>query len=96
MGLTEKTHRRLEGWIDALDDRPRSQRLRASEDACLPPRHTWHATYAAGQRRILDLAEESYVETPTSSLPQRLNDYLFILAAISILSDVDEIPGTRD
>lgn len=84
----------LEKWIDTLDDK--TPKIRAfvlpggSESASKA--HTARVICRRAERRILDLAEESYVDPAVIKYINRLSDYLFIAARYqNFLEGIEEV-----
>ncbi len=80
--LTPTKIAEMESWIDKLDEQ--TPKIRAfvlpggSEAAAKA--HMARTICRRAERRILDLAEESYVDKAVIRYVNRLSDYLFILA----------------
>ena len=93
-GLTEKHIAKLEGWIDAFDEQ--TPRIRAfilpggSEAAAKA--HIARTVCRRAERRIIDLADEAYVDPLLLRYLNRLSDYLFILARyLNFMAGEEEI-----
>ena len=98
-GLTEKHIARLEGWIDALDEQTPKVNAFVLPGGCMlaAKTHVARTVCRRAERRILDLAEESYVDPNLLRYLNRLSDYLFILARyFNFLSDVAEITWHKE
>ncbi len=98
-GLTEKHIARLEGWIDALDEQTPKVNAFVLPGGCMlaAKTHVARTVCRRAERRILDLAEESYVDPNLLRYLNRLSDYLFILARyFNFLSDVADITWHKE
>lgn len=93
-GLTENDIKRLEGWIDALDERTPTIRSFVLPGGSELAAHTHVARTVCrrAERCILRLAAENYVSPLVIRYFNRLSDYLFILARyFNFLLGVDEV-----
>lgn len=93
-GLDESDIRRLEGWIDALDDKAPKIRSFVLPGGSVLSAHTHVARTVCrrAERRILSLAARNHVSELVLRYFNRLSDYLFILARyFNYLSGVEEI-----
>lgn len=98
-GLTEDSIRRLEGWIDALDEQTPKIRAFVLPGGCplSAKAHIARTTCRRAERRILALAEEEYVDPNLLTYINRLSDYLFILARyFNFMNGVDEITWKQE
>lgn len=99
MGLDADQISRVEGWIDALDEQ--TPKIRAfvlpggSEAAAKA--HIARTVCRRAERRVLDLAEEAYVDPLLLRYLNRLSDYLFILARyLNFMAGEEEIVWKRE
>lgn len=93
-GLTETDISRLEGWIDALDERTPTIRSFVLPGGSEISAHTHVARTVCrrAERCILRLAAENYVSPLVLKYFNRLSDYLFILARyFNFLLGVEEV-----
>ena len=93
-GLTEAHISQLEQWVDALDEQtPKVQAFVLPGGCMLSARtHVCRTVCRRAERRILDLADEAYVDPALLRYLNRLSDYLFILARyFNFIKGVDEI-----
>lgn len=93
-GLKEEDVKRLEGWIDMLDDRtPKIRSFVLPGGSMLSAHsHVARTVCRCAERRILSLANQNYVSDLVLRYFNRLSDYLFILARyFNHLSGVEEI-----
>lgn len=89
----------MEGWIDALDEQTPKM-----NSFVLPGGTTTAALFhmarticRRAERRILDLAEESYVDPAVIRYVNRLSDYLFIAARYSnFILGVSDVAWQKD
>lgn len=81
-GLTVDDIAQVEGWIDHLDSQvPALKAFVLPGGAPLSAKaHIARSVCRRAERRILDLAGESYVDPALIKYVNRLSDYLFILA----------------
>lgn len=84
----------LEGWIDALDEQ--TPKIRAfilpGGSPVASEAHVARVVCRRAERRILDLAAESYVDPAVIRYVNRLSDYLFAAARyLNFMLGVDEI-----
>ncbi len=72
----------LEGWIDTLDEQTPKINAFVLPGGCelASKAHLARVVCRRAERRILDLAEESYVDPAVVKYINRLSDYLFIAA----------------
>jgi len=72
----------LEGWIDTFDERTPKIRAFVLPGGCklASKAHMARVICRRAERRILDLAEEKYVDPAVVKYINRLSDYLFIVA----------------
>ncbi|MBD5209401.1 MAG: cob(I)yrinic acid a,c-diamide adenosyltransferase [Bacteroidales bacterium] len=93
-GLTETDITRLEGWIDALDERVPTIRSFVLPGGSEIAAHTHVARTVCrrAERRILTLAAEEFVSPLVIRYFNRLSDYLFILARYyNFLTGIEEV-----
>lgn len=91
--LKEETAR-LEGWIDALDERvPRLKSFILPGGSDESSRcHMARTICRRAERRILTLSRESFVDPEVLTYVNRLSDYLFIAARyLNFLNGVEDI-----
>lgn len=81
-GIDDRDISRLESWIDALDEQTPKIRAFVLPGGSLLAAHCHVARSVCrrAERRILALAEESYVDPHLLTWFNRLSDYLFIAA----------------
>ena len=92
--LTPQKMEQLEGWIDALDEQtPKINAFILPGGSELASKaHVARVTARRAERRIIDLADEEYVDPQVISYINRLSDYLFIAARyINFMRGVNEI-----
>lgn len=88
----------IEGWIDALDEQTPKIRAFVLPGGCELSAHAHVARTVCrrAERRILALAEVSYVDPALIAYVNRLSDYLFIAARyLNFMSGVEEIVWQR-
>jgi len=93
-GLSSDDTVRLEGWIDALDEQTPPIKEFVLPGGCMlsAKAHVARSVCRRAERRILDLADEEYVDPALTGYINRLSDYLFILARyFNFLKGVEEI-----
>lgn len=93
-GLSEEHIRDLESWIDALDASTPKINAFVLPGGCMEAAraHVARSVCRRAERRILDLAEEEYVDPALLRYVNRLSDYLFILARhFNHVAGVEEI-----
>lgn len=98
-GLTPEHTARLEGWIDALDEQTPSVNAFVLPGGCPLSAHAHVARTVCrrAERRILALAEQSYVDPALIAYINRLSDYLFILARyFNFMAGVSELTWHKD
>lgn len=98
-GLDASSIAELEGWIDALDAAtPKVNAFVLPGGTPLSAKaHIARTVCRRAERRILDLAETSYVDPALLRYVNRLSDYLFIAARyFNHLAGVDEILWQKD
>lgn len=98
-GLNETHIARLESWIDALDGHtPKINAFVLPGGCMLAARtHVARTVCRRAERRILDLAEQAYVDPLLLRYMNRLSDYLFILARhFNFTQGVDEITWKKE
>lgn len=80
--VTAEKLEQLEGWIDQLDEKTPKLFAFVLPGGCdLSSRaHLARVVCRRAERRILDLADDSYVDPVVLRYVNRLSDYLFILA----------------
>lgn len=80
--LTQEKISQLESWIDALDEQTPKINAFILPTGCelASKAHTARVTCRRAERRILDLAGESYVDPAVMEYINRLSDYFFIVA----------------
>ncbi len=84
----------LEGWIDALDEQTPKIRAFVLPGGCelASKAHMARVVCRRAERRILDLADEAYVDPAVVKYINRLSDYLFIAARyFNFMQGVEEI-----
>lgn len=84
----------MEGWIDALDEQtPKIRAFVLPGGSVLAAKaHVARVVCRRAERRILDLAEESYVDPAVIRYVNRLSDYLFIAARyLNFIQGVEEV-----
>jgi len=94
VALTDKKMADLEGWIDALDEQTPKQKSFVLPSGCeiASKAHMARVICRRAERRILDLADESYVDPDVISYINRLSDYLFAAARyFNFIQGIDEI-----
>lgn len=92
--LTASKMNQLEGWIDALDEQtPKINAFVLPGGSELAAKtHVARTICRRAERRILDLAEEEYVDPQVTAYINRLSDYLFIAARyINFMRGVNEV-----
>ena len=92
--LTPEKMSRLEGWIDALDEQtPKINAFVLPGGSELASKaHLARVVCRRAERRILDLADEEYVDPQVTAYINRLSDYLFIAARyINFMRGVNEV-----
>lgn len=92
--LTPAMIAELEGWIDALDEQTPKIHAFVLPGGCelASKTHLARVICRRAERRILDLADESYVDPAVVKYVNRLSDYLFIAARyFNFMQGVDEI-----
>lgn len=85
---------KLEGWIDALDERVPKLRSFILPGGCEESGrcHLARTVCRRAERRIISLAKESFVDPKLISYINRLSDYLFIAARyLNFITGVEEI-----
>jgi cob(I)alamin adenosyltransferase len=92
--VSEETIHELEGWIDLLDEK--TPKIRAfilpGGSPLAAETHVARTVCRRAERRILELAEEAYVDPALIRYVNRLSDYLFIAARyLNHMQDVEEI-----
>ncbi len=97
-GLGEDDLKRLEGWIDALDEQ--TPKIRAfvlpGGTPLAAHAHVARAVCRRAERRIFALAACGYVDPLVTRYVNRLSDYLFILARyFNFMGGVAEITWHR-
>lgn len=88
----------LEGWIDALDEQTPKIRAFVLPGGCpqCARAHIARVVCRRAERRILDLAEISYVDPAVVKYVNRLSDYLFILARyFNFIAGVEELVWSK-
>lgn len=80
--LTPEKIQELEGWIDALDEQTPKINSFVMPGGCelASKAHNARVICRRAERRILDLADEEYVDPAVGRYINRLSDYLFIAA----------------
>lgn len=80
--MTEAKISELEGWIDALDEQTPKVNAFVLPGGCdtASRAHIARVVCRRAERRILDLADEEYVDPAVIKYVNRLSDYLFIAA----------------
>lgn len=92
--LTPEKIGELEGWIDALDEQTPKIRAFVLPGGCelSSKAHMARVICRRAERRILALAEETYVDPAVIRYINRLSDYLFIAARyFNFMQGVEEI-----
>lgn len=92
-GIDEET-RKVEGWIDALDERvPRMRSFILPGGSEAASRcHLARTVCRRAERKMTALARESFVDEKVISYVNRLSDYLFIAARyLNFLQGVDDV-----
>lgn len=90
---------RLEGWIDTLDEQTPKINAFVLPGGCeaAARAHIARTICRRAERRIIDLAETSYVDPAVIRYINRLSDYLFIAARyLNFMSCVDELIWKKD
>lgn len=93
-GLEQAHIDRLEGWIDALDEQTPKINAFVLPGGCMlsAKAHVARTVGRRAERRVLALAEESYVDPNLLRYLNRLSDWLFIMARyFNFLAGIDEI-----
>lgn len=96
--LTDSDIRQLEGWIDALDEQTPAIRAFVLPGGCplCSYAHVARVVCRRAERRILDLADQCYVDPAVIKYVNRLSDYLFILARyFNFMAGVEEQVWTK-
>lgn len=94
LSLSGKRIPDLEGWIDALDEQTPKIHAFVLPGGCelASKAHMARVICRRAERRILDLADQSYVDPAVVKFINRLSDYLFIAARyFNFMQGVDEI-----
>ena len=89
----------MEGWIDALDEQtPKIQAFVLPGGSQIASQcHVARVVCRRAERRILDLAEESYVDPYVTRYINRLSDYLFAAARyLNFMLGVSEVVWKQD
>ncbi len=84
----------LEGWIDALDEQTPKINAFVLPGGCQKAAqlHLARVTCRREERRLLDLAEQEYVDPDVTAYINRLSDYLFIAARYAnFMQGIDEV-----
>lgn len=92
--LTDEKMAQLEGWIDALDEQtPKINAFVLPGGSELASKaHVARVVCRRAERRIIDLADEEYVDPRVTAYINRLSDYLFIAARyINFMRGVNEV-----
>lgn len=92
--LTPEKMSQLEGWIDALDEQtPKINAFILPGGSELASKaHLARVICRRAERRIIDLADEEYVDPNVKAYINRLSDYLFIAARyINFMRGVNEV-----
>lgn len=98
-GLTPDHLRQIEQWIDTLDEQTPKINAFVLPGGCplAAQAHVARTVCRRAERRILHLAEKSYVDPALISYVNRLSDYLFILARhLNHLAHIEEITWHKD
>ncbi len=93
-GLKEDDLKRLEGWIDALDEQTPKINAFVLPGGCplCAKTHVARSVCRRAERLIIGLSETEYVDPLLISYINRLSDYLFILARyFNFMAGVEEI-----
>lgn len=94
LSLTGKRIPDLEGWIDSLDEQTPKIHAFVLPGGCelSSKAHMARVICRRAERRIIDLADESYVDPNVIKFINRLSDYLFIAARyFNFMQGVDEV-----
>lgn len=97
-GLDDEDLEKLEGWIDALDEQTPPLKLFVLPGGCMASAraHVARTVCRRAERRVYDLAEESYVDPRLLRYINRLSDYLFAVARyFNFIEGVEEIVWRR-
>ena len=98
-GMTDEEIKRVETWIDALDEAtPKVRAFILPGGTPLSARaHIARSVCRRAERRILALAAQEYVDPALIKYVNRLSDYLFILARyFNHIQGVQEITWHKD
>ncbi len=89
----------LEGWIDALDEQTPKIRAFVLPGGCelASKAHMARVICRRAERRILNLADETFIDPQVVKYINRLSDYLFIAARyFNFIQGVEEIVWKRE
>lgn len=92
--LTPEKMAQLESWIDTLDEQTPKVNAFVLPGGCelASKAHMARVICRRAERRLLDLADESWVDPQVISFVNRLSDYLFIVARYcNFMQGVDEV-----